>query len=80
MRLRFIDGDLSKQRRELKPVVGDTVLYENQKYLVKEVGLRYIRAHKVGGSKGLHVMKIQDVVKVFTEVPGSVSPNLNYTP
>lgn len=80
MRLRFIDDVRALDRKALKPAIGDTVLFESQKYLVKEVGLKYVRATKEGGNNALYVIKIQDVVKWYPDVPGSVSPNLNFTP
>jgi hypothetical protein len=81
MRLRFVEHTSPEDRRALKPAVGDTVLYEQQKYIVTEVGLKYVRVHPVGRPKAIHVAKISDVVKLFPDKgDGSLSPNLVFNP
>lgn len=80
MRLRFIDSPTDEDRRKLKPAVGDTVSFEGTEYIVKEVGLKYVRAVRKGGGQVVHIIKIQDAVKVFPHTEGGVSPNLVYNP
>lgn len=74
--MRFLDFDsMGKGKQAVKPALGDTVLYENQKYIVTEVGLKYLHVkHATTGAPGL--VKIMEVVKWVEPVESRPSDGL----
>jgi len=58
-----------EELRKLKPTPGDVVLLENQKYVVVDVGMRYLHAYKLGGNPNASfLIRIKDAIKTQERV------------
>jgi hypothetical protein len=55
--------------RKLKPRPGDVVLFENHKYVVIDVGMRYLHAYKLGGNPNVtFLIRMRDAIKIQEKV------------
>lgn len=67
MQFRFRPVVDVEERRKLRPVVGDIVLFERKKYRVTETGLKYLRVEAVDNPRDKGIVKVQEVSKWFPE-------------
>jgi hypothetical protein len=62
--LKYVPMLTAEERAKLRPVTGDVVLFENTKYVVIEVGMKYVTMYREGGNPNAkHIAKINEVVK-----------------
>ena len=66
MRLRFPEAE-TIDRETLKPKPGDAVWYENTKYIVVQVGLKWLTMHKFGENP--NTLYTAKVMQVYKDVP-----------
>ena len=64
MELRFRPISTPEERRAMRPVIGDTVMYEGTRYVVERAGLRYLEASREDNRRIKGLLKMTDVVKV----------------
>lgn len=59
--------ELVEERRKMKPETGNLVDYLGERFIIAEVGSRYVRMYKEGGDKRAITVARVDMVKKLAE-------------
>jgi hypothetical protein len=65
MYLKFVPTMSQDDREKLRPKKGDTVLFEGAKYVVTDVGLKYVHMHPEGNPNAAYIAKVTEISKYF---------------
>lgn len=64
-------------REKLRPKQGDTVIYEGVKYVVEQIGLKYVSMTLASDRRVTGFAKINQVAKYFEPEPDNAPPLTN---
>jgi hypothetical protein len=64
-------------REKLRPKAGDTVLYEGVKYVVEQIGLKYVTMALLSDPRIKGFVKLNQVAKYFEPAPDNEPPLTN---
>jgi hypothetical protein len=64
----------SSEREKLRPKAGDVVLYEGTKYIIEQVGMKYVNMHLLENPRVKGMAKMNEVSKYFEPEPEEDDP------